>query len=329
MKLHQKLIDITLIAILLIPEFTVSFAAEIPDTYTGYVLYTGNVIADVNGITQQTQGAVIVKMDGTTETCATIYDKSALLNNVVIVSPADFGVNLSTSTSIPNISGAVSASSMSIGNKKVSEDIKILDIAACPIGSNHYYSVVDMERIDGLTLKNSDIKFCKTDSNGSIIELILNDVTNDAYLYGVVQHDDSVDENIILGVGQKWKQTSLTAYSLSRTTPMRFSPYIKYDIDMDTNTGKIISYDDTYYQLSYAAPLKSYGSASEITANTAVINGNTYKISDEVQVFYRDNFLFVQTSLQSVSNSKYKLTCYYDKAEKEGGRIRVIIAERK
>ena len=89
-------------------------------------------------------------------------------------------------------------------------------------------------------------------------------------------------------------------------------------------------YNDEYYQFSAIAPLRSYGTASSITDGKAVINGAAYKLSNNVAVYYKEDSLYcVQTSLESVTNENFKLTCYYDKTENEGGRIRVIIAEHK
>lgn len=325
----KKTIAAILITTSALTAAATAVAADNSASYTGYVLYTGNVIADVNGITQQTQGAVIAKMDGTTETCATLYDKSALLREIVTVRPSDFGVTLSNTVTTSEVSGTVNASAMTIGNKKVSEDIRIMDVAAWPSNGMRNYAVADINRIDGLTLSANDVKYCQTNAAGEITELVLNDVTGDAYNYGVVARDTSISEDIILSGGQKWRCANDTKFGILKYTPVRFAPYLKYDIDMDTNTGRLISYEDTYHLYSHEAPLKLYGVASDIQARTATINGNSYKLSDDVQVFYTESNAYVQTSLESVNSGNYKLSCYYDKAENRGGRIRVIIAEHK
>lgn len=326
---HKKIIAAVASAALSMTLSAVVSAADADGSYTGYVLYTGNVIADVNGISQQIEGAVVVKMDGTTETVATIYDKTIFNNQVVTVAPSAFGVTLSYPVSDQNVSGKVNASSMSIGNRKVSENVKILDTAVSPFSANRPYVVIDLERIDGVYLNSSNIQFCKIDENGNISELILNNVTNDAYNYGVAQYNDVLKQYIILGAGRKWRSLNYFTFKPAKGEPTRFLPYITYDIDMDTNTGKLISYDGAYSVFNYAIALKSYGAASEITADTAIINNIPYKLSDNVQIFFQENYLSVQTSLESVSNGQYLLNCYYDKPESKGGRIRIIIAKHK
>lgn len=72
----QKIISTALLTAIALSASITAIAEEAPGSYTGYVIYTGNVIADINGITQQTQGAVIIKPDGTSETIATLHDKS-------------------------------------------------------------------------------------------------------------------------------------------------------------------------------------------------------------------------------------------------------------
>ena len=57
-------------------------------------------------------------------------------------------------------------------------------------------------------------------------------------------------------------------------------------------------------------------------------SGNkTYTISDSVAVYEVRNGNYYYTSLERVTGGDYTLTGYYDKAESEGGRIRVILAQ--
>lgn len=304
-----------------------SIAAESQEPYTAYVVYTGDVIADVNGITQRTKGAVVARLDGTTETCATIFDKSATLGSVVTVSTSAFGQSL-TLASGRSVSGTVNAQSMRIGSTPVSENVQILDIAAQPIKNNHDYAAVSLDRIDGLTLDSNDIKYCATDANGYITELVLNDVTGDSYTYGIVTDTDSDKDVFVTADGSIWHPYGISSSS-QRYSPVRLASSYRYDIDMDTHEGKLVHHDDSYDTFSFISPLYRIGNASSLSEGTATVSGSTYKLSDSTAIYYTDNSHYVQTSLESVSDGNYTLTCYYDKPESQGGRIRIIVAEHK
>ena len=325
----KKIITAMLITTTALTAAVTVAVADSSSAYTGYVLYTGTVIADVNGITQQTQGAVIVQPDGTTETVATIHDRGALLGSVVTVTPSDFGATLSSPALAKAVTGTVNAAAKTIGTASAADGIKIIDIAAQPFQGSRDYAVIDLNRIDGLTLDSSDIKYCKTDAAGRISELYLNDVTGDAYTYGIVDKIDTrATEMTVFADGGIWR-SDIVSPTAKRYSAVRISKDYSYDIDMDTREGNLTYHDDEYYQFSAVASLYSYGSASSVANGTAVIGADSYKLSDDIAVYYAENMQYVQTSLESVSNGHFKLTCYYDKSESEGGRIRVIVAERK
>ena len=80
----------------------------------------------------------------------------------------------------------------------------------------------------------------------------------------------------------------------------------------------------------YASKLLSYGNASELTQTAATIGTHTYKLMDGVKVYKKQNLsTFLEMSLNEAISGNYRYTCYYDKSEDKGGRIRVIICEDK
>lgn len=327
--IHMKkmIAAILITASAMIPSAAVS-AEDSQTAYNGYVLYSGTVVADVNGISQQTQGAVIVKTDGTTDTIATLYDKRAFLGDIVTVTPSEFGFALTNPVSGKKISGKVNAAAKTIGSTPVADDVRIIDIAAQPFIGSRDCAVIDLDRIDGLSLESRDVKFCKTDTAGRITELYLNDVTGDAYTYGIVDSLDSENkETFVLADGWMWKSDIIS--SAKPFSAVRIAKDYSYEMDPDTREGKLIYNDDEYCRFAAIAQLHSYGAASAVKDGAAVIGGSSYKLSNNTAVYYKENTIIVQTSLESVANGNFRLTCFYDKAESDGGRIRVIIAERK
>ena len=57
---------------------------------------------------------------------------------------------------------------------------------------------------------------------------------------------------------------------------------------------------------------------------------NKYLLSDKVKVYKKTDITsYSQISLNEAVSGNYSYTCYYDKTQDKGGRIRVIIAEEK
>ena len=66
---------------------------------------------------------------------------------------------------------------------------------------------------------------------------------------------------------------------------------------------------------------------TSVDGKTAMAGTQAWTISDSVVVYeHRDNTYYL-SDLSRVSGGGYDLTGWYDKAQDQGGRIRVIIAE--
>lgn len=82
----------------------------------------------------------------------------------------------------------------------------------------------------------------------------------------------------------------------------------------------------------YAVKLLAYnGNVNGLTQASVNIGTNDYLLSDKVQVFRKQDTKYFELSLNELISEldSYKVTCYYDKTEDVGGRVRVIIAESK
>ena len=279
------------------------------DTKVGYVISAGRQnFTNSDNTTYMSYYVQLVAADGIVYTYPTSTDQS---NNVGKTVRARISNGVATIGTVSNdLSGRVSYENMTIGSMKVSRDVEIIDIASEFIGDVPLYKKTFMQRIDGLNLKQSQICYYGTDSNGEISELILRDVTGDMYGYGIVTGSSSVGGT---------KQFVIDVDSVSYTSTnqsLSFGNAVKVAI---SNSGVLES----------AVKLSSYsGTVTELTQTYAVIGANQYLLSDKVAVYRKTGTdTFSEISLNEAINGDYKYTCYYDKAESSGGRIRVIIAE--
>ena len=169
------------------------------------------------------------------------------------------------------------------------------------------YAKTYMQRLDGMELTSSNIRYYATNSKGEITELILNNATGDAYVYGIVTKGYDSDR------GGATVQADNSSYSVANTS-LAYACGAKLAID---GMNVVNSYN-----------LKSYSiSKGNLTTAEAYSGSNTYRLSDKVAVYYKNSAGIMQISLSDAVNGNYRYNCYYDKSEDKGGRIRVIVAE--
>ena len=77
------------------------------------------------------------------------------------------------------ISGLLSASNHTLGEYKLADDVEILDTT--PEGSG---KTIRLDRLDGVTLSDNDVRYYALNDQGEISRLVLNDVTGDVWTYG-------------------------------------------------------------------------------------------------------------------------------------------------
>lgn len=216
------------------------------------------------------------------------------------------------------LSGSVSASGRTIGGVKVSESVKILDTV---VSNSSYdsalYKRIYLQRLDGISINSANVLYYEKNSSGEITELILKDVTGDAYKYGIIESKNgsnemgSVAESYTLNIDGSLYTYSQGIQGLGVRTPIQA---------VSDNSG-IKSFNK----------LNNYsGNIEDLTHTTAMINNTTYQLSESVIVYHINKSYDIQKiTLDSAINGNYRLTAYYDKTESRGGRIRVIIAQDK
>lgn len=215
------------------------------------------------------------------------------------------------------VSGTASADNMRIGSTPVSGSVKILDTVQSNAAFDSAMSKrIYMQRIDGLTINSSDVLYCAKNSSGEITELILNNVTGDAYEYGIVTKKVSGDSE--LGTGDTVTlDIKGSSYVLSGS--IRNGIGSRTPVKVMTDGSGVTSIDKLY---SYS------GSVSKLTYTYARINSADYLLSDSVEVYLINKSNEVRRmTLSDAIDGDYRLTAYYDKQQSQGGRIRIITAQ--
>lgn len=274
----------------------------------GYVIGSGKKdFTNANGTTYSSYYIQIVSADGTVNEYATSNDYSKYEGEVCKVSFKDGKASVSKQSS-GAVSGTVDGSAYTIGSSRFAENVKILDTVVTDLYDVVMYKRVYPQRLDGISINSSNVLYCARNSLNEITEMILKNVTGDAYSYGAVvsrsQSNGSYVYTIDVDGTQMTYSTSVEMASKSGCKLMM-------------NNGRIEKMD----LLS-----KYAGSVTKLTDTYAVIGNKQYKLSDTVTV-YRKTSTLQKIPLEEAKSGDYRLTAYYDKTENLGGRIRIIIAE--
>lgn len=293
-----------------------------------YLTGTGKkTFENVDGENYTSRYVTMVRPDGSEVEFATDSDYSNYINQVMKVTLGDGVAKLGAVSKQTSLTGAVSASRMTIGSAKVADDVQILDVSSTNKDHGGNAVTTYMSRIDGISLGTSAVIWYSKDSDGEVDKIILNDVTGDSSLYGIIT--DCPDSS---SKDATDKSKGFTSASGSYT--------------MDVNGKEYKLSGGIYANLSYISPVKievSGSSAKTLSALKALNSGITkitpsaitagtteYKLSDKVVVYEkkgtRDYSIIPINELVNIYED-YMIKAYYDKAENLGGRIRVIIIQ--
>lgn len=206
-----------------------------------------------------------------------------------------------------SIAGAVTGSAL--GGTAFAPDVEILDVwenAAVP---------VPVSRLQGCRLESGDVRFVAYDAAGRIQRLILDDFTGDVHRYGLLTESATTPTGEISFVSQ---YTCLIAGEKTQLS----SSGTAYPVT--AGGGVELQYKDGAVHRIYE--LDSV--RAEETGETWIsASGQRYTLSDQVQVYVRRNGDYYLSAWSQVRDSGMKLTAWYDAADSQGGRVRVIVAQ--
>ncbi len=245
------------------------------------------------------------------------YGDSQLLNQVVRLSLSG-GLATVGSITPKSLSGTVDADGRVIGAYRFADSPEILDVVSGNGNSSGGYAKVFLQRLNGISLNSKNVLYYSTNEVGEIDQLILNDATGDSYQYGIVTRAET------------------------QTGGMNVGGSYTYDIAGQTGS---VSTSGTSYQVGNGQPvmiLQSGGrvqtmkplsklsdTVTSVTGNTLYGKNKSYQLSDSVVVYKKMNYDYTVIPVSELDSSIYRISAYYDRSLDRGGRIRVIIAEKK
>lgn len=287
----------------------------------GYLTDAGQkMFTNSNGEEYSSLYATVVQPNGKAFEYTTNSNYSSIIGSVVTVSFSGGNATLRKATNSGNISGKVNYNNMTLGNNRLSENIEILDISSTSENEPALYTPVFVQRLDGINISPVSVLYSSKNSSGAIDKLILKNVTGDMFSYGIVTKAD-ITANGNIGTysyiinGSSGILSSSTTYSVLGGQPAKFV----------MSSGQI----DAITPLTYVD-----ATAKEVTYTTLKAGGKTYTLSDKVSIYEKTiatTFAYLDTPLSSLieNQDNYTIKAYIDRSAASGGRVRVIVIEKK
>ena len=279
---------------------------------TGYVTDAGRKeYTNADGTDYTSYYVTMVTPDGTEHEYTTKTDGSTYKGKVCAATLENGRASLRTQTSGKgSVNGRVSASNMTIGNDRIAENVKMIDVTSMLREGSIGFARIYPQRLDGISLSSGSVLYSKKNSGGEISEMILMDATGDAYQYGYIMSSSVGSASTTYTVDINGNQSSFTMNNTRKAS----GPY-KLDISGQT--------------LHYMEMLSSTGTALELTNTYLETSGTQYKLSDKAVVYKKiDVSDYAKMSLEELiaQQKNYRITGYYDKKTNNGGRIRILVA---
>ena len=290
------------------------------ETLAGYLISSGvKSFVNQNGESYTSPYAGLVLTDGTQIDCATDSDYGNYINSVMSVSFSGPKAKLSKLTPSGNVYGKADSDKLTIGSFKVASDVKILDVGYLTLDEPTVYTSVYLQRLDGISLSASDVVYSKI-RNGYVTELILNNVTGDAFSYGVVTSArTTLNDKTASGSYTCDIDGNSYSYSGGAYPSIKSGSVVKVGL----SGGRIQSFAKLD---SRTVSIKSAGYTSITLAN-----GDVLPLADDVSVYrLMGTYDYTQLPLSEIVRNPKGYSQYYihtDKSVTKGGRVRIIIVK--
>ncbi len=299
--------------------------SQMEEEVVGYLIETERKDKTANGSTVAKPYVKLILPSGDAVEYVTAKEYESMLNQAVRVSFLDGVANVSLASANPKVSGKFSwnNSARSLGSFKLANDLEIIEVSTTNQNEAGNAANVFPARLDGMNISASKILYAKTNADGKISALILEDCTEDMHAYGIVT---SAKKNtfgmslsgsytyFVNGI-EKSLMTNGSVFSVSTGQPVQ----IKQSANGSVTAMKALSETAS-------------GTIRDLTGAYITVNGASYRLSDNVSIYTKNSSnQYTSLSKDELANTsdRYTVRLYSEKQASAGGRVRIIIAQPK
>ena len=273
----------------------------------GMVMETGKrVYTDETGDSHSESTITLCTTDGSSVTYP-VQNTSLREGDLVRVTVEEGSIQAKRLTTA-SLEGTVSSDGSRLGGYTLADDVAILDTYGDSAAVRVYPS-----RLAGVKLTGNIVRFYAVNQQGEIEHLILNEVTGDMHTYGVLTEVREINAGMSVtgSYTVDVAGTENTAVSANAVFGVKPGPcVVKGSLQAPDRVANLTS-----------VRLES------VNGNTALALNQKFALWERAAVYEVRDGEYYLSSLDRVSGGDYILTGYYDKAQSQGGCIRVILAQ--
>jgi len=276
---------------------------ELYSEQVGVIVSSGKKsIVTADGNKKASYYAEVLLPTGEKMDIATSSDFSKKIGYAAKISYKNGKVSIYSTKKTTDIYGKFNLENKTLGNEKVSDRLKILEI-------DDYGNVISQyaNRLDGIYLSKEQILLVTMDDKDVIDAMIIKDVTGDAASYGILTE---------INEGRDYESYVCIIDGNEKS-------YSNQNILFNIDEGPVAMYMDGQSLEKMQNLEKISGSIVNIN-NSFVENskGEKLSVSSNVVVYYRKGTDYYLYSMDDVMSGEYNVSAYYDKV---GELVRVII----
>ncbi|MFI3314027.1 MAG: hypothetical protein R3Y62_09075, partial [Eubacteriales bacterium] len=218
-----------------------------------------------------------------------------------------------SSSNKSSITGSFNVQTQTVGGYHLTDNCRLFDMV-----NNSNMVEVELGDIHLSTISGEQVKYMRKTTDNKVDLVIFENVTGDVYQYGKVEE---VSGGVVLTNGDHPDGATMVRnsypFDVKDYVGLATSNHQVHDLVSTAHIctlshGVVVSRDDFYwYQDGYYLNIDSWN----------------VPVSDKVQCYNEETDTW-STSLVDLRAYAEELTVYYDKTPKEGGKIRVVVAEK-
>ena len=259
--------------------------------------------------------AKVMTSDGNITEYVTDKNYDSLRGKVCSMTFSNGIMKPSVVSSTDNVRGTVDKELKTIDKKYLASNVKLIDVTYVPelsdTASAEAYSI-EFSDIPQNSLSASDVLFTKTDKNGKITFIALNNVTNKGYKFGIVTDVKKLSSSCTYTLDIDGTKSTYNMSGVAKPTKgqpvmasIRDSKLLKITVLNSVANGKKVN---------------------ELTKYSITLNGKEYPLADGATVYSKSDISeFNAIDIDDVTISDISTAeLFSEKSLSSGGKIRVI-----
>ena len=285
----------------------------------GFLQEVGNKVTSVSGSDVTKPYIKVVLPSGDVSEFITDKNYSSIKNSVVSIKLEDGVAKASKLSQNHGVYGKFQWDKKKLGKSDLADDVKIVEVSTIVASENSVFASVYPQRLDGITLSDTDILYAEKTSDGKIKSLILSDVTGDMHTYGIVTKATSMsDDRSISGSYEYMTKGNTVSFSTNGTA---YSVEAGQAVRIESDGRSVVS-------MTPLSKITGRGNV-EISGAYVTIGEKSYQMSDKVEIYLKktpDSSVFNMITQDEFDELKdeYQVALYTDSSS-VGGRVRIIV----